>query len=92
MTTKTPTGPAVGELEQVLKHCPKCATADTDPVAVAQAAFVAGLVHATLRQGGWTILEADPSAGPFTVGCASVFEPGVVADVTVTVRQMKPPA
>lgn len=75
-------------------------TATTDRPAVpdgqaqlecAEAAFVAGLVHASLRQGGWTILEADASQARFTVGLAAVFEPGVVADVTVTVRQMDPP-
>lgn len=56
---------------------------------VAQAAFVAGLMHGTLRAGGWTVLEADPSGGRCTVGLAALFAPGIVADVTVTIREME---
>lgn len=89
MTAKAQTADAV-EVEQVTKHCPQCA-APADPVEAAKAAFVTGLVHSTLRQGGWTILEADPAGGRFTVGLAALFEPGVVADVTVTVRPMDAP-
>jgi hypothetical protein len=58
---------------------------------VAQAAFVAGLVHATLAQGGWTILEADPATGRVRVGCAALFTPGVVADITVAMGQLESP-
>lgn len=63
-----------------------------DPVEVAQAAFVAGLLHGTVAGGGWHVHEAAPVDGRFTVGCAALFGPGVVADVTITVRQMEPPA
>lgn len=64
--------------------------ADTpDTVEVAQAAFVAGLLHATVKQGGWHVHEADPAAGRFTVGLAALFAPGVVADVTVTIRELE---
>lgn len=59
-------------------------------VTAAQAAFVAGLVHATLAQGGWTIHEADPCAGRVRVGCAALFGPGVVADITVSMGQLEP--
>lgn len=58
--------------------------ADTDDVA--RAAFVAGLVHSTLRTAGWTIHEADAGEARCTVGVAALFGPGVVADVTVTLR------
>jgi hypothetical protein len=54
----------------------------------ARAAFVAGLVHATLAQGGWTVLECEPSAGRVRVGCAALFGAGTVADVVVVVRKV----
>jgi hypothetical protein len=60
----------------------------SDIVETARAAFVAGLVHATLAQVGWHVHEAAPPEGRCTVGCASIFGAGFVADITVTVRQV----
>lgn len=68
---------------------PTTVEVDTETaVNIAQAAFVAGLLHSALRQTGWTIHEAAAAEGRCTVGCAALFGPGVVADVVVTIRKV----
>lgn len=68
----------------------KTIPADVTPADLARAAFVAGLIHGNLRQTGWTVHSADPSAGSCTIGLAAIFGPGFVADITVRVREATP--